>query len=362
MSHLKLRNEKDCLNCGEIIQGTYCSNCGQENREPRISFFKLATHFISDIIHFDGKFFATLKILFQKPGLLPKQFIEGKRVRYVDPIRMYIFTSAIFFFIFFLLINTDETFNWNNDRNLTKLERDSTVISLQKKLQNKNLKNIDTGIVNKQIALLLDTTKAVNFITLAELNNDFTFFNISEKNYISKKQYDSIQLTLSTSQRDGWIMKRLIYKEIELNKKFRKDRVNASAKFADVFLHQLPILLFVSLPIFAFILKLMYIRRRKYFYVDHSIFSIFHYIFSFIIFLAVILLSQLSDKLNLGFIKYIQLTFIIYWIVYLHKSLRTFYSQSRFKTIIKLILIGLLGFASIVLLFIVFFFFSVFQL
>lgn len=361
MSHFKLREEKDCLNCGTTVEVTYCSACGQENREPRISFFKLITHFVSDIVHFDGKFFASLKILFLKPGLLPKEFIEGKRVRYVDPIRMYIFTSAIFFFIFFLIINVEKSINWGDDKILTKLERDSTVNVLIKKLAKRKVFQQDSINIKKQIQLLQDTTRAITLGNVLDLNSDFTFINISNKNYTSKKQYDSIQNALPSMQKDGWVTKKFMYKEIELNNKFRKDRRNASTNFSNIFFHQLPFLLFVSLPIFALILKLMYVRRKKYFFVDHSIFSIYYYIFSFIIFLIVILLSQLKDAFSLSFIKYVELIFILYWIIYLHKSLKRFYEQGRSKTLLKLFFICTLGLVSIMFLFIVFFFFSIFQ-
>ncbi|MFI5131717.1 MAG: DUF3667 domain-containing protein, partial [Chitinophagales bacterium] len=103
MSHLAERKEKDCLNCGTIIQGRYCHVCGQENLEPKESFWHLVTHFFYDITHFDGKFFTTLKDLLFKPGFLTREYMKGRRVNYLNPIRMYVFTSAIFFLVFFSL-------------------------------------------------------------------------------------------------------------------------------------------------------------------------------------------------------------------------------------------------------------------
>ena len=65
-------------------------------------------HFFSDVTHFDGKFFITVKDLFAKPGFLSAEYMIGRRVRYLDPIRMYIFTSAIFFLIFFSLFDVQK--------------------------------------------------------------------------------------------------------------------------------------------------------------------------------------------------------------------------------------------------------------
>ena len=63
MSHLKERIEKDCLNCGTLVQGRFCQLCGQENVEVKESFFQLIKHFLADLTHFDGKLWKTLQLL-----------------------------------------------------------------------------------------------------------------------------------------------------------------------------------------------------------------------------------------------------------------------------------------------------------
>src|SRR5687768_17786211 len=113
MSHLTERKEKNCLNCNAIVQGRYCQVCGQENIVPQESFRHLVLHFIYDITHFDGKFFETLKYLIFKPGLISKEYIAGRRTRYLNPIRMYVFTSAIFFLIFFATSGDNVVFTGN---------------------------------------------------------------------------------------------------------------------------------------------------------------------------------------------------------------------------------------------------------
>ncbi len=109
MSHLPERKERNCLNCGTIVQGRYCQVCGQENTEPKESFWHMITHFLSDITHFDGKFFSTIKVLFRKPGQLTKEYLAGRRVAYLHPVRMYVFTSAFFFLIFFTFFKLDNS-------------------------------------------------------------------------------------------------------------------------------------------------------------------------------------------------------------------------------------------------------------
>ncbi len=108
MSHLPQRKEKNCLNCGTTVIGKYCHVCGQENIEPKESVWHLISHFFNDITHFDGKFFTSLKDLVFRPGFLSKEYMNGKRVSYLNPIRMYLFTSFVFFLIFFSAVNVNE--------------------------------------------------------------------------------------------------------------------------------------------------------------------------------------------------------------------------------------------------------------
>ena len=83
MSHGKLREEKDCLNCGHIVEEKYCPNCGQQNIKTRQQFHYLFTHFIEDFTHYDGQFWGTLKNLVFKPGKLTNTYLEGKRQKFV---------------------------------------------------------------------------------------------------------------------------------------------------------------------------------------------------------------------------------------------------------------------------------------
>ena len=106
--------------------GHYCHNCGQENIEPKESIWHLVSHLFEDLTHFDGKFFTSLKDLILKPGFLSKEYMLGRRASYLNPIRMYLFTSAIFFLIFFSLYSIDDkSFRIGdvNGKTLTEIEK-----------------------------------------------------------------------------------------------------------------------------------------------------------------------------------------------------------------------------------------------
>lgn len=112
MSHGKIRENKNCLNCGQHVEERFCPHCGQENIESRHPFYYLFTHFIEDFTHYDGQFWGTLKNLMFKPGALTNTYLEGKRQKFVPPVKLYIFVSFITFFVFALFpmnINSHNT-------------------------------------------------------------------------------------------------------------------------------------------------------------------------------------------------------------------------------------------------------------
>jgi len=337
--------------------GRYCHVCGQENTVPRESFGGLVLHFFYDITHFDSKFFQSLKYLLFKPGFLSKEYVRGRRASYLHPVRMYVFTSAIFFLVFFLLVNVKGRFATVTDQTpLTNTERVKMISELQDEL---NKKESDTSILYRKLDLLKDTTKLVYNGDLLKVS--FWTMDSNNRKYRSLREYDSVQSALPAGEKDRWLPRTLIRKEIEMTNKFDGNVKDAVLEWVEIFLHKLPYLLFVSLPIFALMLKLLYIRRRQFYYVDHGIFSIHHYILSFILLLAIVLLAAAKTKYNVGWLKDLEVTLIIVWPVHLYIAMLNFYKQGWFKTFIKFSLLNLFGFFLLLMLFVVFFVLTVFQ-
>ncbi len=98
----KRRRANHCLNCGEEFDESfnYCSHCGQENNHNRVSFGTLIVDFLNNYFSFDSKFSLSLLPFFFNPGYLTKRFVEGKRASFVNPIRLYLVISLLFFFVF----------------------------------------------------------------------------------------------------------------------------------------------------------------------------------------------------------------------------------------------------------------------
>lgn len=359
MSHRPERKAKDCLNCGTIVHGKYCHVCGQENVEPKESFWGMVSHFFNDITHFDGKFFTTLKILLFKPGFLSAEYVRGRRMSYLNPIRMYVFTSAVFFLIFFSMRDSNSQFKITDDGGpLTAAKRDSILREVLEDLQKSSG---DSNLLMKK-SILSDTTRTITMADLLPYDNNFNVVSTWGYNYRDRKEYDSLQAVWPAGERDGWLKRLWNKRALHLKEKYKKDQKASLSNFSDIMMHQLPYLLFVSLPFFALILKFLYIRRKEFYYTDHGIFSIHHYIISFILLLLIFMWDYLDDISGWAIWDILTVITIITWPVFLFLAMKRFYRQNGFKTFLKFIVLNIMGIIMAILLLVVFFLLSIFQL
>ncbi len=127
-------------------------------------------------------------------------------------------------------------------------------------------------------------------------------------------------------------------------------------------MHHFPQMLFVSLPVVALFLKLLYIRKKKFYYVSHAIFTIHLYIFIFIILLFEIGILQLENLYKWNGFNVINNLLLLTIFFYLYKAMRHFYEQRRLKIIVKYIALLFSFLFLIVFLFLSFGFISIFQI
>lgn len=87
-----------CTDCGEVVSGNFCSNCGQPTHVHR-SLLHLGEELLHGVMHFDARIWRTLPLLLLNPGKLTREWIEGKRTRYVSPLAIFLFTVFLMFFL-----------------------------------------------------------------------------------------------------------------------------------------------------------------------------------------------------------------------------------------------------------------------
>jgi hypothetical protein len=410
VSHSKEREEKICLNCNAELNGRFCHICGQENLEPKQSVWSLVSHFLYDITHFDGKFFSTVRHLVSKPGFLSKEYIRGRRASYLNPIKMYVFSSALFFAIFFSLFSAknigldDDDNSGNNDGDLSvilkkgrdlqnaktradsirieavyaaidsarkfKLDLDDEDLGitdsalLKRRAKQEALRNAKTSKDSSEIEAYYRPTEGGETagqvdIKPAPENKGKSKFGFAK--FETRKQYDSAQKILPLDQRDGWFKRLVIYRSIDLNKRYKDHPKEFFRDLADKFIHMFPYMLFVSLPLYALFLKLLYIRRKQFYYVDHGIFLVHLYIFTFLTLLVLFSLNQIDKAWDTRWLWLLEAALLLYGIYYTVKAMRNFYGQGRGKTILKFILLNILAFISLIILFTLFLILTVFR-
>lgn len=293
MGHDHLRKDKECQNCGYTVEVEYCSKCGQKNTETRQSFTHLVTHFAEDFTHYDGAFWKTIKYLLFRPAKLTKEYLQGHRMRYVPPVKLYIFIS----FVTFLLIGIlkDKEYSEDKKNEFVKIENEA----------NQERKITDKKSLQKRI---------------------------EEKEYNSLKEMDSIESTLPQEQKMDYIsyvLAKTTFKVREINGK--------KEIFLEAFTHMLPKVLFIYMPIFAFWLWLFHGKKRWYFF-DHGIFTLHYFSFLLLLLSIIRLLTWSSSYINKTLHSYtyriLLILLFLYSVFYFFRSHRIMYGEN--KTISRL--------------------------
>lgn len=98
------RKGSECFNCHTPFtrNENYCPNCGQENHNRQASTRMLLDDFLKDYIAFDSKLFKSIVPLLTKPGFITNEFLNGKRQKYIPPIRVFLFLSFVYFGLTYL--------------------------------------------------------------------------------------------------------------------------------------------------------------------------------------------------------------------------------------------------------------------
>ena len=100
-----------CHNCGAAVSYHYCAVCGQQTRLHVASAGEFIHEFVGHYVALEGRLWQSLRFLLFRPGFLSAEYIAGRRVRYVEPLRLYLTFSLLFFALFkfggFEVVNVD---------------------------------------------------------------------------------------------------------------------------------------------------------------------------------------------------------------------------------------------------------------
>lgn len=298
MSKHQLRKDMTCLNCRQVVEKRYCPNCGQENSDTRKTFHHLFVHFFEDLTHYENAFWKTIRNLLFRPGSLTKEYMSGRRMSYLAPVRLYIFISFITFFLMSVLPSNESEDTTHTKTNYNFTGRDRS-----------------------------EAKKFTDSIKKADLGDGLTIGD-----YESVEKFDSIQKALPEKDRatgfSKWLQRRLAKVNGETTpEEFKK-------KFGKAIIHNIPKALFLYMPFFAFFVWLFHNKKRWY-YFDNGIFTL-HY-FSFLLltlslYMAVnSVTSYLSESLN-DLVAFLVFPMMGWWFFYFFRSHRRFFGESKLKS------------------------------
>jgi hypothetical protein len=331
MRRRKIRRKTHiCPNCETLLEReeNYCHVCGQENHNLNVPMKDLVMEVIGSFTFFETKFIETAKIIFTHPGKLTLDFNSGKRVKYMHPVRMYFWVSAIFFLVVSLTSSGPKVKIRKADVSAStpdNKEKDST--------NRKSQKPIDT-----------DT----NRILLGQLAYEKLEIHKDSLEYYYKLNDDELDSVFTTKKISTFYTnKRIIKNDIEkqydsyLNKKYGvAQQKSVSDNMLDIF----PNLVFLMLPIAALILFFFERHTKWKFYFQHLVFTLNTHSAIFIMWTVLILISKGLKKVSSESIQdYIgdslQIITLTIPLIYFLISLKKVYQQNWWKTGVKFLIL-----------------------
>lgn len=361
MSHGKLREDKDCLNCGHQVEERYCPHCGQQNIESRQPFYYLFTHFIEDFTHYDGQFWSTVKNLLFKPGKLTTTYLEGKRQKFVPPVKLYIFVSFVTFFVFAIF----PPFNINHFDKDKRKEEKATVttkaqqqavkevmnaIELEKQKQKDSTKI--TELTEKQ-KYIKDSLKLQSFQEGLESTMDTDNKISDNSSFLGYKTQEEYDKGMAGKKRlFGFVNDAFAHKFFSLKEEGVK-KGDIIRNLAETSFHNLPKALFIYLPIFAFFLWIFH-KKKKWWYFDHGIFTLHYFSFLLVNILIFAILNRITNAMDNVFLttltRIVMIAIVIYgWAYFFVAHHRVYKSHGVVSVIIGGIIFFLNMFAFLFL-------------
>jgi hypothetical protein len=335
-----------CTNCDTLLRGQYCAECGQRSGSRMISLWELIREASEFLTTFDSRLWRTLGLLMFRPGWLTRDYLRGRRARYIPPLRLFIAFSLLFFFLLAI----------GNRLGL----QDGTIVAGGEGV------NIHIGAEDGDPADAAEPpVSSPEDATDAQLESapdagsgpaqDPVAGAAAEIPPVSTAETEEDpceDLDIATGTELGWLGTWLT--EERLRATCRKVVADHGASYGQALLENIPMMMFFFLPVMAMVMKISYPLSGR-FYVEHLLFLVhFHAFFYFI--LTLNLLAEWSfegTRLPDWPAPVLATVTLIYVPVYLFKSMRLVYGQSKMATLGKYALLGVSYFVGLLFMFLI---------
>lgn len=314
-----------CENCGAQLEGHWCAQCGQPAIEYRRSFRHVLADLLNEFLNWDSKFFTTIALLILKPWRLTNEFLAGKRVRYVNPLRLYLLASILFFFA----VNYGAKGLRFDPGKLSPKDR----AELEADLKDKDL---PPAAREKLAAFLRESSPppapSPESSTPSPTPTPATYKQKREYGKIGERPFVVFDEGKSSTPFERWIESRAKEKMGEHGTKM--------GLFIATLFSNLPYMMLCCIPLFALVLKVLYVRRHI-FYIDHLIYALHIHTFIYTGIMLIVLATIGLNRVVAGPIA--GWTIALLWIGFVMQiflSIRRVYQQSWFLSIFKFLFGG----------------------
>jgi hypothetical protein len=360
-----------CQNCGEVLLGEHCYACGQPTKGLVRHFSSIIGDFMDSVFELDSRILRTLGPLLFKPGHLSEEYFAGRRVRYVSPVRLFVFLSIVAFFAAQLsfdisadqpgVVEVDADADQGRARGLRTAStapeveriRDEALAEIKKaRAESGNVPGVGIGLDVAEKSIAAEAARRLREIERSERTGEPLAITEDDDGKISFNgtpwDIEKNPVTI------GWFSAGMNKK---LNERIGRaegniERIQKDPNLLkDAFLSTVPTTLFVVLPLFALLLKIAYLFKRRI-YMEHLIVALHSHSFLCASLLLVLLLDALATwTAGAAWVSrpigWLEIALIAWMPIYLLLMQKRVYRQGWFMTLLKF---SVLGYCYIVLL------------
>jgi hypothetical protein len=322
--------EDQCENCGALLHGPYCSQCGQKSADRIVPVWHMVNEALEAVFELDLRVLRTFPKFLFLPGRLTKEYIDGRRKRYIRPFRLYLFTTFLLFTT--LALTTTSEFDFLFPPATATVSADTT--------------EAPAGEASPFFSPPADTT---GFVGVPVDGGDEEGGNEASAGGLFGPQEQREKMARKIEEDTSVFQDTDVFEEPEANARLQRtlrqnvpDIIRNPWDFIGSLIDRGPYVMFLMLPLFAFLLKILYVRRGRL-YMEHMIFSLHVHAFAFFAFTVGLLLSQ-SD---LGWLNAAAPWVDLSPLLYLVLAMSHVYDQGLLKSSVKALI--LLSIYSIIL-------------
>jgi hypothetical protein len=289
-----------CANCGAALAGQYCSTCGQRVEPHAHSLWSFVAEAAEALTHADSSLWRTLGPLLCRPGFLTQQFLDGRRARYLPPVRLYLALS----FLFFLSVTITSPVTSRSAPVIA-----STAPNMKAPPRNALDEHAPDEMSNDSQRLASGGRLMGNIDAAAERERILDLCNAS------------------TAHLPGpdWLRRPFFRACVRTD-------ADQSRELGRTFVHNLGRALFLLLPLLAALMVPLY-RRPKRYYVDHMLLLVHNHAGVFLVMSGFIVAVHWIPTGR--FANLLTFALILYLLIYLYSSMRRVYGESRARTLLK---------------------------